>query len=164
ADGRKIPFTTKAGARYFLRTVSTDDLLKMERTQGVNLELLFRPGVRDENRQEALRGLARQEKKGEGPMLLAAIRDHDEQDASQDESVTFDLVRLLTSRPQKELAGARADLEKLATSARHPVTRELGYVALVAADGSAEKAWVLGLKSGSALRDMVGAAGMIRDP
>src|SRR5581483_640243 len=42
ADGRKIRFTTPAGARYFLRTVSTDDLLKMERSQPVYLELLFR--------------------------------------------------------------------------------------------------------------------------
>jgi glucose/arabinose dehydrogenase len=47
AEGKEIPFTTTAGARYFLKTVSTDDLLKMKRTRGVFLELLFRKGVRD---------------------------------------------------------------------------------------------------------------------
>jgi hypothetical protein len=35
SDGRKIAFKTPAGARYFLRTVSTEDLLKMDRSQGV---------------------------------------------------------------------------------------------------------------------------------
>src|SRR5205085_1112963 len=54
ASGQKIKFTTPAGARYFLKNVSTDDLLKMKRDQGVYVELLFRKGVRDEYRKEAL--------------------------------------------------------------------------------------------------------------
>ncbi len=57
ADKRPIKFTTPAGARYFLKSVATDDLLKMDRTPSVYLELLFRPGVRDEFRREALTGL-----------------------------------------------------------------------------------------------------------
>ena len=57
--GQKIAFKTPAGARYFLKSVSTDDLLKMERSQAVYLELLFRKGVRDEYRKEALKGLAK---------------------------------------------------------------------------------------------------------
>ena len=48
-------------ARYFLKNVSTDDLLKMKRTPAVYLELLFRKGVRDEFRREALTGLAKLE-------------------------------------------------------------------------------------------------------
>src|SRR5262249_34500386 len=41
AEGREIPFTSPAGARFFLKNVATDDLLKMKRNQGVYLELLF---------------------------------------------------------------------------------------------------------------------------
>src|SRR5581483_10954281 len=99
AEGKRIPFTTPAGARYFLRTVSTDDLMKMQRTPAVYLELLFRNGVRDEYRKEALGGLAKLEKKGELRVLLDAISDHDAQEkGAADQAVAFDLVRLLTAR------------------------------------------------------------------
>ncbi|MFO0930045.1 MAG: PVC-type heme-binding CxxCH protein [Gemmataceae bacterium] len=162
ADGRKIQFVTPAGARYFLRTVSTDDLLKMERTSGVYLELLFRKGVRDEFRREALAGLAKEQKKDELTVLLAAIADHDAQEA-QDESVAFDLIRLLTARPVTELAAARPALEKLATAARQAVVRQLGYVALIAADNGIDRAWTLGTKSLAALDDLVHAAPLVRE-
>ncbi len=166
AEGKKLKFTTPIGARYFLRAVSTDDLLKMERTQGVYLELLFRKGIRDEFRREALAGLARLEKKDELSVLLQTLRDQDRQPAraEDDESVTFDLVRLLTSKPQAELLHVRADLETLAKSARHQLTRELGYVALIAADGNADRAWTLALTSTAAMDDFVQAVPLIRDP
>ncbi len=163
--GQKIAFKTPAGARYFLKSVSTDDLLKMERTQGVYLELLFRKGVRDEFRKEALKGLAKLEGKDELGVLLGAIRSQDEQGAAgQDESVAFDLVRLLTDRPAAELAGSRAALERLATESKSAVTRQLGYVALIAADGNPDKAWALATKSVSALQDLVSAMPLVRDP
>ncbi|HEV3418622.1 MAG TPA: PVC-type heme-binding CxxCH protein, partial [Pirellulales bacterium] len=54
ASGYAIQFTTPAGARYFLKNVGTDDLLKMKRSQAVYMELLSRAGVRDEFRQEAV--------------------------------------------------------------------------------------------------------------
>src|SRR5207302_4253940 len=59
AEGHAINFTSSAGARYFLRNVSTDELLKMKRDRAVDLELLFRRGVRDEFRRAALDDLAR---------------------------------------------------------------------------------------------------------
>src|SRR2546427_65327 len=83
--------------------------------------------------------------------------------AAPDESVVFDLVRLLTSRGGKELAEVRPDLEKMAAGAKTPVTRQLGYAALVAADGNADKAWALALKSAPALQDLVSAMPLIRD-
>ena len=46
ADGRDIPFTSTAGARFFLKNVATDDLIKMKRSRGVYGELLMRRGVR----------------------------------------------------------------------------------------------------------------------
>jgi putative heme-binding domain-containing protein len=163
-SGRKVKFTTVAGQRYFLRSVSTDDLLKMERTQGVYVELLFRKGIRDEYRREALTGLAKLEKQAELPVLLEAIRNHDVQESTSDESVAFDLVRLLTSRPASDLAGVRADLVKLATASKQPITRQLGFVTLAAADGNVDEMWKLGTQSARSLQDTVLAVPMLRDP
>src|SRR5262249_38835758 len=134
AEGKTIAFTTLAGARFFVRNVATEDLLKMKRTEDVYWELLVRKGVRDEFRREALAGLARRTGKNELSILLDAIRKQDEQPRVEEESVVFDLVRLLTTRPTSELTGFRRDLVKLATAARLPVTRQLGYVALITTD------------------------------
>ncbi len=160
----KISFRTPEGARYFLRNVSTDDLLKMERTEGVCLELLFRKGVRDEFRKEALAVLSKSYTKDQARVLIDAVRSHDGQAEGQDESVVFDLLRLLTSQPAAELTAARPDLEKMATGAKNTLTRELGFAALVAADGGIDKAWALGTTSVGALRDLIGAMPLIRDP
>jgi putative heme-binding domain-containing protein len=164
ASGQEIHFTSPAGARFFLKSVSTDDLLRMKRTSGVYIELLFRKGVRDEVRQEALAGLAKAEGKSELRVLLEAIRSKDRQQNAQDESVVFDLVRLLTNRSPAELAEVRPDLEQLATQSALPVTRELGYVALIAADGNVDRAWSLATRSVTSLRDLVLAMPLIRDP
>src|SRR6185312_12855151 len=58
----------------------------------------------------------------------------------------------------------RGDLEKLAANANLSVNRQLGYVALIAADGGVNKAWELGGKSVPALRDLLSAMPLIRDP
>jgi putative heme-binding domain-containing protein len=164
ASGQKVHFTTVPGQRYFLRSIRTDDLLKMERTPGVLFELLFRKGVRDEYRREALTGLAKHEKKGELPVLLGAIKNHDSIESASDDSVAFDLVRLLTGRPAAEMAGVRADLIHLALDAKQPITRQLGFVALAAADGNVDEMWKLGTGSTKSLLDVVQAIPLLRDP
>jgi putative heme-binding domain-containing protein len=165
AAGHKLKMKTPAGMRYVLRTVSTPELMKMERNQGVYLELLFRPGVRDEYRKEALSGLAKLEKRPDVQVLLDAIARHDAEEAAGDDSVAFDLVRLLTAaRPAGELAKVRDNLVKLATTARQPVTRQLGFVVLIAADRGMDAAWTLATKSLRSLQDLVQAVPMVGDP
>jgi putative heme-binding domain-containing protein len=187
AQDRPLAFPSVAGERYFLKNVSTDNLLKMKRSRAVYLELLSRKGVRDESRTEALAGLAKLDNRSELRVLLDAIRSHDEQadgvapapaaptrggrgrrapppPNGPDTSVVFDLARLLSGRAAAELAGVRGELEQLATEAHQPVTRQLGFVALVAADGSADKAWALAMKSVAALEDLVSAIPLLRDP
>jgi putative heme-binding domain-containing protein len=164
ALGQEIRFTTPAGARYFLKNVGTDDLLKLKRSRGVYVELLFRKGVRDDYRKEALAGLAKLDNKSEVRVLVDAVRSQDDQGAGQDESVVFDLVRLLTDRKADDLAAVRPDLEQMATAARLPVTRELGFVALIAADGSTDRTWTLATKSVGRLLDLVNAMPLVRDP
>jgi putative heme-binding domain-containing protein len=164
AEGKTINVTSDAGARFFLRSMSTEQILKMKRTRAVCLELLLRRGLRDEVRREGVTSLAKLESKQEMRVLLDAIESQDRQTTNRDDSVAFDLVRLLTSRKQEELAGARAELQKLATDASLPVTRQLGFVALIAADGSIDKAWELGIGSLKTLQDLVGAMPLVRDP
>ena len=107
SEGRPIAFTSAVGARFFLRGVSTDELLKMKRTRAIDLELLFRKGVRDEDRRAALADLARLDNKNEPNVLIDAIQGQDAQGGAQDESVVFDLIRLLTGRDAAELASVR---------------------------------------------------------
>lgn len=164
AAGQRINFTTDAGHRYVLRNTSTDDLLKMKRDRAVNLELLFRKGVRDEFRRDAITSLAKLDSKSEMNVLLDAIQSQDAPKATTDETIVIDLIRLLTTRPAKELQGIRPELEKMALAARSPVTRQLGFVALISADGDVEKSWALAGKSTAGLRDLVSAMPFIRDP
>src|SRR5262249_7352421 len=85
AEKRPIKLTTPAGSRYSLKSAGTEDLLKMERSQAVYLELLFRKGVRDEYRREAMAGLAKLENKSPLCVLIDVLQNQ----ASEDESVIF---------------------------------------------------------------------------
>ncbi len=62
-----------------------------------------------------------------------------------DTSLLFDLVRLLSGRSAEELAPARAELERLAVSAKQPMLRQVGLVSLMNVDGTPDKAWQLAL-------------------
>ncbi len=161
ASGKELKFTTPAGARFFLKSISNDDLLKVKRSAAVYTEFLNRKGIREEYRREAVVGLAKSESKAESAILLDAIQHQDTM--GQDESVAFDLVRILTDR-KADLPALRGDLEKLATGAKTSLIRQLGYVSLIAADDSPDKAWATAIKSVHGLRDFVLAVPMIRDP
>jgi putative heme-binding domain-containing protein len=164
ADGQRIAVTSDAGNRFFLGRLSTDELLKLKRTRAIDLELLLRKGVREEVRKEALADLAKLETKRELAVLLDAIKALDDRAGDGNDDVTFDLGRLITGRTAAELTAARAELEKLTTSGHKPVTRQLGYLALIAANAAVDNAWTLASRSGGALRDLVDAMPAIRDP
>jgi putative heme-binding domain-containing protein len=163
ADGRQVAFTTAAGARYLLHHISNDQLLKRDRSRPVCVELLSRPGILDEIRREAVRALAEFDKKPELTVIIETIQALDRKQDKADTSVVFDLVRQLTSRNPAELAGARAELEKLATSARQPILRQIGFVSLINVDKSAERAWELANHSVASLRDFVDCTPLIPD-
>src|SRR5262249_23424968 len=142
------------GRRYFLKVLATEDLLKLERSGEVCRELISRKGVRDEDRRAAVTALARLEHQAEPQLLLNAIREKDEGKAEGwEESTVFDLVRLLAERKADELVAVRSDLEKVTTAGKHAVTRQLGFVTLIAADGNTDRAWSLASKSMTALQD-----------
>jgi putative heme-binding domain-containing protein len=164
AEGREIAFTSDAGAHFLLKGVTTEHLLKMKRSYGVMHELLYRPGIRDEFRREALAALAKGQRKEELRVLLDVMQAQDELRGTQDESVVFDLARLLTERDSAQLAAFRGDLERMAKGSNLAVTRQLAFVALVAADNGVDRAWDLAVKSIKGLVDLLNAMPLIRDP
>ncbi|HEV3136639.1 MAG TPA: HEAT repeat domain-containing protein, partial [Pirellulales bacterium] len=163
AADRQVPLTTDAGKRYLLQQISNDQLLKRDRSRAVCLEMLKRPGLLDEARGEAVQVLARLDNKPQIAILMDSIHALDEKSSQADVSVVFDLVRQLTGRNPAELASARAELEKLASSARQPILRQIGYVSLINIDKSADKAWQLANHSADALRDFVDAVPLVGD-
>jgi len=163
AAGSEIKFTTDAGKKYLLSSIGNEQLLKMDRTVDVCRELLRRPGILDEDRAEAIRALAKSESKSQLDVVIAAVNALDSSAEAVDTSLVFDLVRQLTSRPAEELSAARAELMRLATKARQPVLRQIGYVSLMNVDKSAGDAWQLALGSIGSLRDFVDAMPLVAD-
>ena len=165
----KLAFTTAAGARYMLRSVKLEDLLKMERTFATCLEVLYRPGVAEDQRRKALTDLAKIEKKPELKVLLDSITHLDEVAAGKgdlagrDESIVFDLIRLLQGRAAKDLAEVRPELEKLATTGKKPLLRQVAFMALMNVDAGVDKVWELAAKSVTSLRDLLAAMPLITD-
>jgi putative heme-binding domain-containing protein len=161
AQKRRIHVSSPAGARFFLGRLSVEELLGLDRDRMVCIEILRRSGLLEEQRRGALQDLARIDAKGETEVLLDLIRRLDE--GGPDAGALQELARLLVARTPAELAARRAELETFATTARQPVTRQIGFVALVAADGGGDRAWELASASRGALRDLVEAVPLITD-
>lgn len=163
AAGKAIAAGNPAGANYLLATVSNAELVKMPRTGPVLLALLARDGVLPQYREEALAGLSKINKTDTLTELFAAIQRIDKGEPGHSDHVLHDLAHLLTTRRPTELATLRPRLEKLAAGGRLALTRQVAYVALVAADGSIAKTWTLAGQSLHSLRDMVDAVPYIPD-
>jgi putative heme-binding domain-containing protein len=163
ASGGQIHFTTEAGAQFLVRNVSTEQLLNMHGSREVFREILTRPGLQDAQRADAVRGLARLENKPELQIIMEVIRSLDATGTPSDASLVFDLVRQLTSRSAAELTTARAELERLALSARQPVFRQIGLVSLMQVDQAIEPAWMLASQSVASLVDLASAMPLVPD-
>src|SRR5262249_34182663 len=90
SSGQTIPLRTPAVARFFLKSLNTEDLLRLHREPAVYRELLFRKGMRDEVRRDALAGLAHLQGSSEVQVLLDAVRTQDQEEDSQEAPVIFD--------------------------------------------------------------------------
>jgi putative heme-binding domain-containing protein len=164
SEGLPIAVTTDAGARFFLKNMSLEQLLAKERSRAVHLELLFRDAVPDDHRQRAVEGLAAEQNVTPLRVLLDAIRSLDAGEESQAASVVFDLVRLLIGgRQPAELAPVRDELERMTLEARQPVVRQAGFLAILLADRQTDQAWRLALTSAGSLRDLLTAMPVIPD-
>jgi len=163
AENQPVDLKNEAAARFLLRGQSLESLLKKPRTALVLVEILNRPGVREEVRLEALRGLARERKAKPADLLVELIQGEGKTE-SREESVLLDLVRLLSLQPKTELAQLRSKIEAIATSSPNETLRQVGWVMLMNVDGTEEKAWKQASQSASHLRDLVNSTSMVADP
>src|SRR5262249_3073838 len=154
---------TERAQTFLLRRLRMHELLLLKGSALVERELLTRRGVPDETRLAAVAGLANRQGVSQSQVLLEAIRGRDADPRDTEESLLYDLGRLLTGRDPRELAPLRPELEDLALKGARPATRRLGFAALIAACANAERAWELGLGSAAALGDLLDAAFLVRD-
>lgn len=166
ASGKPFALRSAIGNRFLMRNINTAGLLKKDRSSDVCEELLTRPGIQDVYRQDALRNLARMKHVSQPVVLVEIIQSLDQQNAPGDKSIFFDLVRLLSGRTASELAEVRPQLEKLALTARQPVIRQVGYVALMTVDAQVENAWKLAASAKDRLKaenDVATATSILND-
>lgn len=162
-SGQPFAADNPAGVDYILSSIPTADLSKLPESAPVFLAMLTRPGLREQQRTEALTGLARLKNSNELAELTGAIEYVDGNDIPGASQVIYDLVLMLSRREPSEIVNARRQFEQWTRSARRPITRRIGYVALTAADQSADRAWALAQQSTRSMRDFLDSVQIIPD-
>jgi len=162
SQGKAFASGNPAGVSYILDSIPTRDLLKFKRSEPVYVAILSRPGIDHKHRMEALQDLAKLKQTDEMAVLLDNIEALDTA-TKVNTSVMYDLAHLLTMQPAEELKNYRQRLMKLADSAKRPISRQIGYVATVTADGSVDAAWKHAARSIDSLRDFLDAVPIIPD-
>ncbi|MDG2359286.1 MAG: plastocyanin/azurin family copper-binding protein, partial [Planctomycetaceae bacterium] len=161
--GESFAANNPAGIDYILGSIPTADLSKLPKSVPVYLAILTRPGIREQQRGDALAGLAAEKNSNELAELIGAIESVDGNDIAGANQVIFDLVLMLSRREPSEIVGSRAQFEKWTRQAKRSITRKIGYVALVTADQSVDKAWALAEQSTRSLRDFLDAVQIMPD-
>jgi putative heme-binding domain-containing protein len=174
AAGGRIAFKTDAGHRYLYRKMTNDQLAKEPRSTPVYREMLLRSGLDERLRIEAVEALAKADTTSVVKVVADALAALDQKTGDVDSNTVFELIRVLLGRPRQELVELRGDMERLATSAKRPVVRRIGYVGLMNIDAigadpasvvdPSAKVWSLANADPRRLVDLVEALPMVSDP
>ncbi len=162
AEG-KLPGGTALATRHLISRLSVEELMALRtmRPRDVYLELLTRPQLPAELRLEGSRGLAALDETSETSAIVRTLRQLESTDAES--SALYDLAHLLTQRGSTELAAIRPELVSLATAATQPILRQIGFVTLMIADGSADPAYGIAAANVERLEDFVRAVPLLPD-
>jgi putative heme-binding domain-containing protein len=152
-----------AAANFFLGSVNAQELTKLPRTPPVLMALLAREGVLPQTRIEALESLAKTNKTDLLTELLAAIERSERKDHRESGHAIHDLGHLLTTQPSAALAAIRPKLERIALGGQTPLSRQIGYVALMSADRDIGPTWKAAVGSAPSLIDVVEAIPLVPD-
>ena len=171
AAGTRIAFQTPAGWRFFHRSLSNAQLLAEPRSVAVYREMLLRSGLDERLRAEALGALAAADGTSVVAVAIESLAALDARDGDVDAATVFELIRAVLVRPAAELVGLRADLARLATTARRPIMRRIGYVALMKVDATldaggdaVEESWKVAAAEPRRLVDLIEALPLVGDP
>ncbi len=162
--GSPVAVNHPAGLGYLLARLTIPELAKLKPGRAVFSELVSRPRVPMAERHRALDGLARLNGTDRLTELVAAIGVSDAGDAADAELVLFDLAHMLTGQAPKKLGAARKQLERMATKSGRGVTRQIGFAALLTADGKSAAAWKLAQGSVSGRLDLMQGLPLVPDP
>ncbi len=130
AAGNKLSRNAEA---YALSSASVDDLLKMDKTEGVYRAILTRENVPVETLQSSLAGLAGLRGVAEIEELFALIEDLN---AKASTNVLNSLSQLLSSQSPEQLTKVRDRIAGLARTAVSGETRRVAIAAWISADGN----------------------------
>jgi len=156
-----LPKSPRAAA-YVLSRLSNKELIEAPRSEFVYVALLERKGLDKKYRAEALDGLAKIRTTDALTELLKGVEQLD-QKGEEAEPVLRDLAGLLLQTKRADLTAKHAELEKLAAEAQLPLSRQIGYAALITADGSADKSWQQVESDASKLTNLVLSIPLIRE-
>ena len=155
ARGEKLSRNAEA---YALSNASVDDLLKMEKTEGVYRAILTRENVPVETLQTSLTGLAKLRDVAEIEELFTLI---EELNAKASVNVLNSLTQLLASQPTDQLAKVRDRIATLATTAKSGETRRVAIAAWISADGNGNAVFTAVEKDQLKLEDILRAVSLV---
>ena len=155
ARGEKLSTNAEA---YALSNASVEDLLKMEKTEGVYRAILTRENVPVETLQTALTGLAKLRKVAEIEELFTLI---EELNAKASVNVLNSLSQLLASQPADQLAKVRDRIATLATTAKSGETRRVAISAWISADNNGDAVFAAVEKAQLKLEDALRAVSLV---
>ncbi|MBQ16887.1 MAG: hypothetical protein CMJ65_07155 [Planctomycetaceae bacterium] len=163
-SGRPFAIGNPAGVRYLLANISPSELARLKPSRMVFEAMLSRTQVPMADRRRALVGMAKLKKTDMMTELLAAIEAVDRGQPGETDTVLFDLGHVLTGHAAAELGRVRKRLEILATGSQRPVSRQIGYVSLLTADGNSDAAWRLAARSSAGRKDLLDGLVLLPDP
>ena len=152
-----IPLSPAAEA-YALSNASVEDLLKMEKSEGVYRAILTRENVPVETLQTSLTGLAKIRKVAEIEELFTLI---EELNAKASVNVLNSLSQLLASQPTDQLAKVRDRIATLATTAKSGETRRVAIAAWISADGNGDAVFTAVEKDQLKLEDVLRSVSLV---
>jgi putative heme-binding domain-containing protein len=159
------------GFQRVLQRLATPSLLALPRSAPVCLATVLRPDISAERREEALAKLVRIKQSDPLTELLAILIRADRTPRDQSNGVLTELAGMITGivtgRDPDALASQRQELAALATTARKPIVRQIGMVALLAMKGEpnrcVEDVWKLAASSPTRLVDLLEAVPLVTD-
>jgi len=155
ASGKKL---SRNAAGYALSNASVEDLLKMEKSEGVYRAILTRENVPVETLQTSLTGLAKLSKVAEIEELFTLI---EELNAKASVNVLNSLSQLLASQSTDQLAKVRDRIATLATTAKSGETRRVAIAAWISADGNGNAVFTAVEKDQLKLEDVLRSVSLV---
>jgi len=157
-----LPKSPRAAA-YVLGRLSNKELSEAPRSEFVYVALLQRKGLERRYRLEALDGLAKLRNTDPLTELMGGIGEL-EKKGEESEPVLRELASLALQTKAADLGAKRPALERLANDAQLPLGRQIGFAALMTADGSADKLWPQIESDAAKLADLLQSIPLVRDP